>query len=242
MGFSKPAVSVRLEDRSHAIKGSATLLLSLFLGVLHVVSNGLGSLFDPAHLLPGFALDLKTLVAGDLALDLLGFASHPVLHSNLLGFTSAFRIGPQPDTSERPLERIRISAKTLVTRALSRLPPPSEADLLAHRGDEVSLRAALELEPGHDDAAVQLARILHSRGQDQEALDVLGNVRRSFAADGLASSPKATDAASASFPAVGRSRATRLPSSDLLQVNHEGPGDLVVPALLLRVECDPDHT
>src|ERR1700680_1430757 len=37
---------------------------------------------------------------------------------------------------------------------------PSEAQLLALRGDEVSLRAALELEPGHADAAVQLARLL----------------------------------------------------------------------------------
>jgi len=62
---------------------------------------------------------------------------------------------------------------------------PSEAQLLALRGDEVSLRAALELEPGHADAAVQLARILLGRGQDQEALLVLGNVHRSFAADGL---------------------------------------------------------
>jgi putative thioredoxin len=62
---------------------------------------------------------------------------------------------------------------------------PSEADLLAHRGDEVSLRAALELESGHADAAVQLARILQSRGQYQEALEVLGNVHGSFSADGL---------------------------------------------------------
>jgi len=62
---------------------------------------------------------------------------------------------------------------------------PSEAELLAHMGDEVSLRAALKLEPGHADAAVQLARILLGRGQDQEALEVLGNVHRSFAADGL---------------------------------------------------------
>jgi putative thioredoxin len=62
---------------------------------------------------------------------------------------------------------------------------PSEAELLAHKGDEVSLRAALELEPGHAGAAIQLARILHGRGQDQEALEVLGNVHRSFAADGL---------------------------------------------------------
>jgi putative thioredoxin len=62
---------------------------------------------------------------------------------------------------------------------------PSEAELLAHKGDEDSLRAALELEPGHADAAVPLARILHARGQDQEALEILGNVHGSFVADGL---------------------------------------------------------
>ena len=63
---------------------------------------------------------------------------------------------------------------------------PSEADLLAGKGDEESLRAALALEPGHADAALQLARILHGRGQTEEALDILGNVRGSFAAAGLA--------------------------------------------------------
>lgn len=63
---------------------------------------------------------------------------------------------------------------------------PSEAEVLAQKGDEESLRAALVLEPGHADAAIQLARILRGRGQGEEALEVLGNVRGSFAADGLA--------------------------------------------------------
>jgi putative thioredoxin len=63
---------------------------------------------------------------------------------------------------------------------------PSEAELLAHKGDEESLRAALQLEPGHAAAAIQLARILHGRGQKEEALEILGNVRGSFAAEGLA--------------------------------------------------------
>src|SRR6202049_1917807 len=63
---------------------------------------------------------------------------------------------------------------------------PSEADLLAGKGDEESLRGALALEPGHADAALQLALILHGRGQTEEALDILGNVRGSFAAAGLA--------------------------------------------------------
>jgi putative thioredoxin len=63
---------------------------------------------------------------------------------------------------------------------------PSEADALVESGDEAGLRAALQLEPGRADAAVPLARILHERGEDEEALEVLGNVGGSFAADGLA--------------------------------------------------------
>ena len=63
---------------------------------------------------------------------------------------------------------------------------PSQAELLAKQGDEASLRAALAIEPGHADAAVPLARLLHDRGELKEALDVLDKVRGSFAADGLA--------------------------------------------------------
>ena len=63
---------------------------------------------------------------------------------------------------------------------------PSEAELLAQKGDEESLRAALELDPGRADAAIKLARILHGRGLMDEALEVLGRVHGSFAADGLA--------------------------------------------------------
>src|SRR6202049_3992749 len=63
---------------------------------------------------------------------------------------------------------------------------PSEADLLAQNGDEESLRAALKLERGHAEAAIQLARILHGSGQLDEAVDILGNVRGSLAAEGLA--------------------------------------------------------
>jgi len=63
---------------------------------------------------------------------------------------------------------------------------PSEAELLAQKGDEESLRRALELEPGHSEAAIRLARIVHGRGQLEEALEILEKVRGSFAADGLA--------------------------------------------------------
>jgi putative thioredoxin len=63
---------------------------------------------------------------------------------------------------------------------------PSEADALVAEGGEPELRRALELEPGRADAAVPLARILRDRGEREAALEVLGNVAGSFAADGLA--------------------------------------------------------
>jgi len=63
---------------------------------------------------------------------------------------------------------------------------PSEADRLVAQGDEESLRRAVELEPTRADAAVPLARILHDRGEDDEALALLERVPGSFAADGLA--------------------------------------------------------
>lgn len=63
---------------------------------------------------------------------------------------------------------------------------PSEADALVQQGDEQSLRQAVELEPTRADAAVPLAKILHARGDDDEALELLARVPGSFAADGLA--------------------------------------------------------
>jgi putative thioredoxin len=63
---------------------------------------------------------------------------------------------------------------------------PSEADDLVARGDEDSLRRAVELEPSRADAAVPLARILHGRGDADGALALLRQVPGSFAADGLA--------------------------------------------------------
>jgi putative thioredoxin len=63
---------------------------------------------------------------------------------------------------------------------------PSEADGLVAHGDEDSLRRALELEPTRADAAVPLARMLLERGEQDEALAILGRVPGSFAADGLA--------------------------------------------------------
>src|SRR5436190_12883907 len=64
---------------------------------------------------------------------------------------------------------------------------PSEADRLVEAGDEASLRRALELQPGRADAALALGGMLHRRGEEDAALEVLDSVPRSFAAEGLAS-------------------------------------------------------
>src|SRR6266550_589683 len=50
------------------------------------------------------------------------------------------------------------------------VPAPSEADQLVAKGDEDSLRRALELEPGHPGAVVALAEQLVQRGENEEAL------------------------------------------------------------------------
>ena len=63
---------------------------------------------------------------------------------------------------------------------------PSQADRLAESGDEESLRKALELDPGHAQAAIGLSRLLLSRGEDEEALEVLKPFPHDFVADGLA--------------------------------------------------------
>lgn len=55
-------------------------------------------------------------------------------------------------------------------------PPESEADRLAARGDEASLRAALELDHDHPVAVVKLAEILARRGERDEALALLARV------------------------------------------------------------------
>jgi putative thioredoxin len=67
---------------------------------------------------------------------------------------------------------------------------PSEADNLVEQGDEESLRRAVELEPTRADAAVPLAKVLHSRGEDDDALDLLQKIPGSFAAEGLAAQIK----------------------------------------------------
>jgi putative thioredoxin len=55
-------------------------------------------------------------------------------------------------------------------------PALSEADTLVGRGDEASLRQALELEPGHQEATEALAQILVDRGEATDALALLARV------------------------------------------------------------------
>ena len=62
---------------------------------------------------------------------------------------------------------------------------PSQADELIAQGDEPALREALRLDPAREDAALPLARLLHGRGDSDEAAQILGEVPGSFAADGL---------------------------------------------------------
>jgi len=62
---------------------------------------------------------------------------------------------------------------------------PSEADALVGAGDEASLRKAVELEPNRADALVPLARLLHARGEDDEALALLERALGDSGAAGL---------------------------------------------------------
>jgi putative thioredoxin len=67
-----------------------------------------------------------------------------------------------------------------VREFLDRLvPQPSEADQLVARGDEPSLRSALELQPDHAGAIVALAELLVGQGNNDEALELLAKIPES---------------------------------------------------------------
>ncbi|MDQ1403603.1 MAG: putative thioredoxin [Actinomycetota bacterium] len=55
-------------------------------------------------------------------------------------------------------------------------PSETEADRLVAAGDEMSLRQALSLEPGHEAATIALAELLVSKGEGDEALEVLAKI------------------------------------------------------------------
>lgn len=89
-----------------------------------------------------------------------------------------------------PEDRVREFTQRLVSQ-------PSEADLLAERGDEESLRQALEIEPDHEKAVIALAALLVDSSRPEEALALLGRIpenaetRRLAAQARLAESPDA---------------------------------------------------
>jgi putative thioredoxin len=58
-------------------------------------------------------------------------------------------------------------------------PADTEADRLAARDDEASLRQALELDPDHEGAIVKLAELLAERGEGDAALALLARVPES---------------------------------------------------------------
>ncbi len=62
----------------------------------------------------------------------------------------------------------------------------SEAETLTARGDEASLRAALEADPRHTEAATGLGKLLVARGDLDEAIALLDRFAGDFLADGLA--------------------------------------------------------
>ncbi len=67
-----------------------------------------------------------------------------------------------------------------VREFIARLAPAdSEADRLAARGDEASLRRAIELDPAHEGAVLALAGMLAERGESEEALGLLARVPES---------------------------------------------------------------
>ena len=61
------------------------------------------------------------------------------------------------------------------------LPSEQETELarLVDAGDEASLRAALEIDPGHPPAVVTLAELLVGQGETDEALELLGRIPES---------------------------------------------------------------
>jgi putative thioredoxin len=121
--------------------------------------------------------------AGKIELAKLDVDSNPALASTYqiqgIPAVKAFRNGQVVD------EFVGAQQPPVVERFLDSL-LPSEADALVQSGDEDSLRRALALEPSNAEAALALARTLHERGDDDEALELLRRVPGNFAADGLA--------------------------------------------------------
>lgn len=104
---------------------------------------------------------------------------------------------------------------------------PTEADGLVTAGDEASLRRALEIEPGRADAALELAALLHRRGEEDAALDLLADVTGSFQADGLAAR-------------IRLERAADIDTAEALRQLDAGADEAAVDALISLMAAHPD--
>jgi putative thioredoxin len=81
-----------------------------------------------------------------------------------------------------------------VAEFVARLAPaPSEADLLVAKGDEDSIRRALDLEHDHPGAVVALAELLVERGETEEALSLLGRVPETAETRAMAARARLTE-------------------------------------------------
>jgi putative thioredoxin len=74
---------------------------------------------------------------------------------------------------------------------------PTEADLLVTQGDEASLRAALDIDPGHEDAVVALAELLVAKGDPDEAGGLLARIPESAATRRIAALARLSSAGEA---------------------------------------------
>jgi putative thioredoxin len=84
--------------------------------------------------------------------------------------------------------------ETQVSQFVARLAPAaSEADLLVAKGDEASLRAALDIEPDHPGAVTGLATLLVGGSQNEEALALLARIPETAETRALAARARLTE-------------------------------------------------
>jgi len=84
--------------------------------------------------------------------------------------------------------------ETQVSQFVGRLAPAaSEADLLVAKGDEASLRAALDIEPDHPGAVTALANLLVGGSKNDEALSLLARIPETAQTRALAARARLTE-------------------------------------------------
>lgn len=128
---------------------------------------------------------------------------------------------------------------------------PSQADRLAAEGGEGSLRAALEADPRHTGAAIELGRLLLRRGEAAEALELLEPHHGEFVAEGLAARARLSttededggvDEAFAAWDAGDAERALELLQTEIAEARDPDRRDLIRRVMVaIFTELGPDH-